>query len=57
MKPQNTFIRDTTWISILLIIFGMLTRILRNEFMTWFFLAFLCLIALVDWSERRRNGK
>lgn len=54
----SSFIGGSTWISILAIIFfGVLSGVIDNNFTTWFLFSFLCLIGLIQWSEKYSKRK
>jgi len=59
MKKENNemqnFYQGTTWLAIVLIAFGLVTEILKNNFTTWFIFGFFCFIGLCQWAYNRNK--
>jgi hypothetical protein len=49
----NQFVQVSTWSSILLLIFGVQTRLFQLNGITWFFFGFLCFIGFFSFVLSR----
>jgi len=54
-QPKDTFIRNTVWCAILLIIFGLLTGVFKGNFTTWFCFTFLCVVGVFNFLYSRMD--
>lgn len=52
----KTVIGITTWIAILFIAFGLILDYVHNNFTTWFFFVFFCLIGIATaaWDYKKK---
>jgi len=54
MTPSS-YISITLWSSILIIIFGLLTKVFDNDFTTWILLIFLIVVGFLKWAIERSD--